>query len=152
MSETKTMHIWMLDGRSLCDRRPYPRYQGKSDAELEVLRKEAEAAQACGPCLLMVSRLRREAAAILEMTSAVHPEKASDAWESMRETRWAGYFNLEGFSEHADKVNETTRYDQVNDEMSRGTVLENVAIWDEEVAKSGTLRDQLGGKGSAVVS
>ncbi len=30
--------------------------------------------------------------------------------------------------------------------MSRGTVLENVAIWDEEVAKSGALRDQLGGK------
>ncbi len=40
MSETKTMHIWMLDGRSLCDRRPYPRYQGKSDAELEALREE----------------------------------------------------------------------------------------------------------------
>jgi hypothetical protein len=55
----------MLDGRSLCDRRPYLRYQGKSDAELEALRQEAEAVPACGPCLLMISCLRRKAAGVL---------------------------------------------------------------------------------------
>lgn len=146
MAEIKTVHIWMLDGRALCDRRPYPSHLNETEEQYEASKREAAMAPACGACLLLAGRIRREAAAILERHPVVHPAKASEAWESLRETRWNSYFNLDAFKESADHVNENTKFDAMKDPMYPNTVSELVEQWDEEILKTGISRDELGGK------
>jgi hypothetical protein len=148
MAEIKTVHIWMLDGRSLCDRRPFPSHRGETEAQLTASQIEAENAPACGACLLLAGRVRREATAIIERHSTVHPMKASGAWESLRETRWSNYFDLDAFKASAENVDAGTRYDGVKLGADPATVMELVQEWDEKVSNSAMTRDQLGGKGT----
>lgn len=84
MTDIKTVHIWMLDGRSLCGRCPFPLHRNVSDEEHEALVEEAAVAPACGSCILLAGRIRREAAAISERHTVVAPAKASGAWEQLR--------------------------------------------------------------------
>jgi hypothetical protein len=64
---------------------------------------------ACSACLLLVSRIRREAAAMLTIAGgAVEPPTPRAAWESLRSTDWAESFDLEGFLERPN-LDETIR-------------------------------------------
>jgi len=152
MAEIKTVHIWMLDGRSLCDRRPHPAHHAQTQEQLEAARAESESAPACGACLLLAGRIRREAAAIIERHPTVHPVKASEAWESLRETRWNSYFNLDAFKASADRVDQATRYDAIKNGVDPASVMELVDQWNEEVLKTGIVREELGGKSAPSVS
>lgn len=152
MSETKTVHIWMLDGRSLCDRRAFPSHRADSEEEYEAARQETEVAPACGACLVLAARIRREAAVIFERQPAVHPERASDAWESLRDTRWNHYFDLDAFQGRSEHVNENTKYDSMREPLYDNTVAELVEQWDEEVLKTGIAREELGGKSTPSVT
>ncbi|PYY64413.1 hypothetical protein DEJ30_08080 [Curtobacterium sp. MCPF17_003] len=152
MPETKTVHIWMLDGRSLCDRRPFPSHRGDSEEQYAAAIAETESAPACGACLVLAARIRREAAAIIERHPAVQPERASDAWESLRETRWAHYFDLDAFSGAAEHVDENTKFDSMKEPLHQNTVMELVEQWDEEVLRTGIAREELGGKSTPRVS
>ena len=65
-AEPITRHVWLPDGRSLCDRYTRPaegRVPTPEEFDAEVA--ATDAAPACGACMLLVARLRTEAAAIL---------------------------------------------------------------------------------------
>jgi hypothetical protein len=152
MAEIRTVHIWMLDGRSLCDRRAHPSGHFPDEESREAAVAEAEAAPVCGACLLLAGRVRRESAAILLHNPTVYPERASEAWESLRETRWNSYFHLDAFKDAADHVDEHTKYDAVTKAVDPATVVELLEGWEQELAATGSPRDRLGGKGPSIVS
>lgn len=112
-AEPKTLHVWMPDGRSLCDRRARPERGGAVPAveEHEAERAIAASAPACGACLMLVSYLRTDAAVLLEQAS-VYPETPSTAWRSLAGTRWAHRFDPVAFSETPD-LDTTSRFDAV---------------------------------------
>src|SRR5258705_1737917 len=57
-------------------------------------RAAATAAPACGSCLVIVDRLRFQAAVILDYSHSVQPTSPVDAWMQMRGTRWGTVLNL----------------------------------------------------------
>lgn len=103
----------MPDSRSLCDRRSRPRWPNAlSEEEISALLAEDEAAPACGSCLLLVSRIRREASALLKLHPEVWPEEPYEAWRNLEGTRWALRLDLGAFAERdRSEINAGTRYD-----------------------------------------
>ena len=98
---TNTRHIWMHDGRSLCDRQPDLRPRPRAETalrpdELESLAVEEHGEPACGPCLLLAAYVRRLAAELLAGSAdRVHPAVPSIGWAQLRDTRWAARLDLE---------------------------------------------------------
>lgn len=98
---TATTHIWMHDGRSLCDRqsdvRPRSRAaEASSDEQLESLAIERRSEPACGPCLLVAAYVRRLADELMAGSEGrVHPAVPSIGWAQLRDTRWAARLDLE---------------------------------------------------------
>ena len=87
MSETKIMHVWLPHGRSLCDRcfeEPAP----GTDDDLEL-------APACGSCVVLANRLRRQAAVLLTTQRSVSPSAPREAWAALRDTRWERLIHLD---------------------------------------------------------
>lgn len=93
--EPKTVHVWMPDGRSLCDRRAEtgPRSTFPTVEEHEATEHATANAPACGPCMLLISYLRTQATAILEEQPSVWPSSVGAAWASLDGTRWAQRFD-----------------------------------------------------------
>ncbi|WP_270365329.1 hypothetical protein [Microbacterium algeriense] len=93
--DPKTVHVWMPDGRSLCDRRAEsgPRSTFPTVDEHEANERATANAPACGACLLLVSYLRTQATAILEEQPSVWPSSVGAAWASLDGTRWAQRFD-----------------------------------------------------------
>ena len=89
-AEPITRHVWLPDGRSLCDRYARPA-GGRVPTPEEFDGEEAaiDAAPACGACLLLVARLRAESAAILGHAPGAWPETPSAAWGLLAGTHWA---------------------------------------------------------------
>lgn len=141
MTIEKMMHVWMPDGRSLCDRRAAPGAVRTPDHV-----REAIEAPACGICLLLVGRLRREAAVILAQTERTAPQRASEAWSSLRGTRWERYFDLAAFDEKLDSVDANTRYDAILNAVDPAVVKELADEW-VAVRARGLADDALGFKG-----
>jgi len=82
-------HVWMLDGRSLCDRVARPaELRPPTPEEFAAETAETEAAPACAACLLLAADVRREAAAILRDAGGAWPPTAAAAWASLDGTRW----------------------------------------------------------------
>lgn len=108
MTESLTVHVWMPDGRSLCDRRARP--AARTDAEFEEHQKRAKNAPSCGPCLLLVTAIRRMAAATLQNHPDVWPPRPSEAWRSLKDTRWSNRYDVDEIADRAG-VDDTTRYD-----------------------------------------
>lgn len=110
-AEPMTRHVWLPDGRSLCDRHaiaaddhvPTPE---EFDAEVAA----AEAAPACGPCMLLVARIRIEASLILDDAPDAWPATPSAAWRLLSATRWAQRIDVIQVSRTAD-VDESQRFD-----------------------------------------
>ncbi|WP_188037078.1 hypothetical protein [Actinotalea sp. JY-7885] len=122
--EAKAVHVWMPDRRSLCDRRASTpgRLEEKTDEEFDGWLAEQRDAPVCGSCLLLVSRLRRQASAILQQAAGrVWPERPTQAWAQLRDTRWAGEVDLEVFLSR-DDLDQRIKFDAVNYEVDRGSV------------------------------
>jgi hypothetical protein len=98
-AEPITRHVWLPDGRSLCDRFARPA-EGPvpTPEEFDAGLASADAAAACGPCLLLVERLRVEAAAIIAHAPGTWPEAPSAAWTLLAGTRWAERLDVVAFS------------------------------------------------------
>lgn len=104
MSETepKSIHIWMPDRRSLCDRRPraqYPRHDEMTDEQFDQLLDEQTVAPVCGACIVIASHLRREAGLLIAEALAgnceIYPKTAADAYRLLDGTRWMLEFDAE---------------------------------------------------------
>ena len=89
-AEPITRHVWLPDGRSLCDRYARPA-EGRvpTPEEFDAEAAATDAAPACGACMLLVARLRTESAAILGHAPGAWPETPSAAWGLLAGTRWA---------------------------------------------------------------
>ena len=98
---TTTTHIWMHDGRSLCDRqadgRPRQSAQASlSDEELEAFVVSRPEDPACGSCLLVAAYVRRLASELTARSDGrIHPSVPSIGWAQLRDTRWAARLDLE---------------------------------------------------------
>ncbi|MEM6110690.1 hypothetical protein AAHS21_31410 [Mycobacterium sp. 050272] len=114
----KTVHIWMPDRRSLCDRRAqlHNRVTDEmTDDEFDQLMEETQPAPACGSCLLLAEHLRAHAAVIYRMQGAtVHPPKPIDGWRELRGTRWAREIDLPKFLANPE-LEDQLRYDRITD-------------------------------------
>jgi len=113
MTAPAAHHLW-IHGRTLCG-------------------LKAEAAEssgtACSACLLLVSRIRREAAALLSIAGgAVEPPTPREAWASLRGTDWAESFDLDEFIARPD-LDETIRIDAFLDSVAPLTVEALVSEW-----------------------
>lgn len=110
---TPAHHIW-INGQTLCGQ--------KAEAGPKTI-------PACSSCLLLVGRLRREAAAMLKISGgAVEPPTPSEAWARLRGTHWAESFDLEDFLSRPD-LDETIRIDAFRLEVDPATVNELVEEW-----------------------
>ena len=125
--EPKTHHIWLPDGRSLCDRRALPPNSPLTSAEeRDAHLAEQQQAPACSSCLVLVGRLRREACAILEMTQGrVHPDDPREAWGQLHSTRWEWFVALDAFLERDDLA--SIRFDAVKYAVDEESVNQLVA-------------------------
>ena len=95
-SEPILRHVWLLDGRSLCDRRARPaELRPPTPEEFEAETTTTEAAPACTACMILAANVRREAAAILRDAGGAWPETASAAWASLAGTRWTQRYDVE---------------------------------------------------------
>jgi hypothetical protein len=95
-SEPILRHVWLLDGRSLCDRRARPaELRPPTPEEFEAETATTEAAPACTACMILAANVRREAAAILRDAGGAWPETASAAWASLAGTRWTQRYDVE---------------------------------------------------------
>lgn len=133
MNEPKTLHIWMPDNRSLCDRR------ARSARKLTDIDDEAEFnaqlnadldAPVCGACLLTSSHIRLEAAKLLAAAGrrSIYPSIPADAYLSLQGTRWA-FLN----DPPPDELNDPDYYETC--------VIGQVAAQDLDAAR-GTIADQ----------
>lgn len=147
MTEPKTMHVWMIDGRSLCDRRAHPApVVDQTDEEREAIRAESAAAPACGACLLVAGRIRREAATILERHPQVEPQRASQSWLTLKGTRWANYFDLSEVETSAERMDANDYYGPLSGKIDPAYIAELSGHWDYLVAQ-GADENDLGFKG-----
>lgn len=104
MNESRTMHVWLPFGRSLCDR-GFQEPSADSDDDLEL-------APACGSCLVLANRLRRQAAVLLKTQPSVSPPLPHEAWAALRGTRWERIIELD-YGEDDSEPKSNARFDAV---------------------------------------
>lgn len=128
MTSPKSLHVWMPDGRSLCDLRAQTGTSiGKmTDEEFEAFMVEQESAPACGSCILLAGRIRNLGSVILkESKGAVFPEQPSEAWAQLRTTRWAKEVDLDEFLERPG-LNESLKYERIDYKVDPNQIAEYV--------------------------
>jgi hypothetical protein len=138
-AEVKAHHIWLPDGRSLCDRRALVpvNLTAMNEDQFEAFMAEQSSSPACGPCLLLAGRIRRQACAVLEGAGGVvHPALPTKSWEQLRGTRWATQLDLDAFLARED-LDRQIRYEAVGLEVDRASVDDLLA---EERTRLGHLR------------
>ena len=144
MAEPKTLHIWMHDGRSLCDRRALtPTEVGAmADEEFEAHLREQTEAPACGSCLLVAGNMRHQAAVLLRRTNGyVHPKKPREALGSVVGYAVGTRVQPGGVSVEAE-VDEI-EYQRINYEVDPARIDEAVAEWSDYEAKLRAYRDKV---------
>ena len=119
-AEPITRHVWLPDGRSLCDRYTRPAEgrvptRGEFDAEVAA----TEAAPPCG-LQLLVARLRTEAAAISPRAGCL-ARAPSAAWALLAGTRWAERLDVVAFSVYAE-ADDPARFDAIESPVDRADV------------------------------
>lgn len=87
MADPKTVHLWLPDNRSLCDRRARPGRSAGPEEDLASLKVE-EAAPVCGACALVLYVLRGDLAVAELVQPGFWPDTPAKAWKSLRGTRW----------------------------------------------------------------
>lgn len=129
----------MPDGRSLCDlKAPARSPRDASPDELRAVVEEELSASACGSCLVLAARIRRQACANLERAKGrVVPTSPIAAWEQLKTTRWAHQVDLDAFLARQDL--DRIRYDAVADAVDQASVdqlvSEHTAHWKSVLAK-----------------
>lgn len=106
--EPVVLHIWVAAGHSLCEL--------ETGDYTEEPRQELKSAGAavCGPCLLIVGRLRRHACALLEFADgAIAPDRPSDAWRLLGKSGWGSRLDIKTFLRANPDVDTQTRYEAV---------------------------------------
>jgi len=73
-----------------------------TDEEYANWKTEQDNAPACGACMLLVSSIRRDAAAILLKSPSVYPETPREAWASLQGTRWERSWDIAAFVDSPD--------------------------------------------------
>lgn len=131
-AEPFTRHVWLPDGRSLCDRAARPAEDRvptpeEFDAEVAAI----DVAPACGACLLLVTHIRLEASAIVAEAREAWPGTPSAAWNLLAGTRWARSLELVTFP-HAASVDEIDRFDAFESEVHPDDVERLRAEWAAE--------------------
>lgn len=98
--EPKTVHIWMPNRRSLCDRRARsraPLHDEMNDDQFDAFVRDEVESPVCGACIVVASHIRHEAGPLIAQAEAgsrpVFPPKATDAYRSLTDTRWALEFD-----------------------------------------------------------
>lgn len=98
----KMVHIWMADGRSLCDLRAPGRIRKHaelSDAEFSDYLGEQVSAPACGACIVVASHIRQEAAYLIAEAESglreIYPKSAVEAYGLLDSGRWGEMFKPE---------------------------------------------------------
>lgn len=103
------MHVWVAAGHSLCELE-HGDYLQDHLAELK-----APDAPVCGPCLLILSRLRRQAAALLELAhGTVAPESPTQAWRLLAKSPWGKRLDIGTFLRGTPDLDERTRFDAIS--------------------------------------
>ncbi|ACC43000.1 hypothetical protein NJB18091_29500 [Mycobacterium marinum] len=101
MTEPKTVHLWMPDGRSLCDRRASPRrlnVEQLTDDEFGSYLAEQIDAPVCGSCVNLADFLRLQAIAnMVGSNGRVHPPAVKEGWTQLRGTRWEAKIDFDNF-------------------------------------------------------
>jgi len=131
-AEPVTRHVWLPDGRSLCDRYTRPaegRVPTPEEFDAEVA--STDDAPACGACMLLVARLRTEAAAILGHAPGAWPETPSAAWSLLAGTRWAERLDVVAISVTTE-ADDPARFDAVESPVDRADVERVRAEWAAE--------------------
>ena len=99
IKEIKTVHIWLPNGRSLCDRRPSrrARYDKMTDSDFEAYVQEQTNAPACGSCLILTVDLQHQACGIAKATEAngITPSVQTEAFRGLVGTGWDRLFDIE---------------------------------------------------------
>jgi hypothetical protein len=101
-----------------------------TEEEVAAAKFETDDAPMCGSCLLLVSRVRRIAAAHLKRHPTVWPERPSEAWANLRGTRWAYTFDLDGHAKKAEYVDKYSRFEAFMDAVDPVSVDELLAEWE----------------------
>ena len=115
-------HLWVAAGHSLCE------LEEAVDGDEEVLEALDARAAVCGPCLLIVGRLRRQACAFLELSAGeVVPRSASESWRLLDRTPWSRRMDVEAFLRANPDVEERTRYEAIGYEVDPASVHDLVA-------------------------
>lgn len=114
-------HLWVAAGHSLCELET-------ADGDAEVLEALDARAAVCGPCLLIVGRLRRQACAFLELSAGeVVPRSPSESWRLLDKSPWARRMDVKAFLRANPDVDERTRYEAIGYEVDPSSVDELVA-------------------------
>jgi hypothetical protein len=133
MTDPKTLHVWMPDGRSLCDLRAAPRVDVLefTDEQFEEHMDMIAGAPACGSCLLLAGHVRHHAAVIYrEAGRKVFPVRPIKAWERLTQTRWAQRVDIKAFVEE-DSGDGKLKYERIEYAIDPATVDPDVTDWDK---------------------
>lgn len=104
MTWPPTLHIWLPNWRSLCDRRPHLRFpttlRSLSESAFSAELDQQTSAPACGACIL-VSCYIRELGAVLVAAAdynglGIHPPTPAGAYLGLSETLWFNDLDIDG--------------------------------------------------------
>ena len=116
-SDPTVLHVWLPAGHTLCELEEGD-YLLNHVAELAAVEPAV-----CGPCLLIVSRVRRQASALLEVAAGrVAPEIPSEAWRLLRKSGWGSRLNIDAFIHATPDLDARTRFDAVRDAVDPESV------------------------------
>lgn len=115
------MHVWLPAGHTLCE------LEEGDFLEDHLREMRTPDAAVCGPCLMLVSRIRRQACALLELAGGtVAPTRPSEAWRLVDKGGWSSRLDLKDFLRNPAEVDAGSRFDAVWYAMDRDSVLDTV--------------------------
>jgi hypothetical protein len=111
------LHVWLPAGHTLCE------LEAGDYARERLAELEASHSAVCGPCLLIVSRVRREASALLEMADErVAPDLPSEAWRLLDKSNWGSKVDIKRFLRTTPDIDARTRLDAIRYEVDPESV------------------------------
>lgn len=111
------LHVWLPAGHTLCE------LEEGDFATNHLGELTAVEPSVCGPCLLIVSRVRRQASALLDIAAGrVAPEIPTEAWRLLAKSGWGSRLNITGFIRATRDLDARTRFDAIRDAVDQASV------------------------------